>query len=279
MIERYVRDVFRRVERVAATTGRPFRDSATGQRFRRIYHLHIRKSAGTSLNVAFWKLCENTEAEGLRGRGYMLGPCRLPGLPGKLVFARHDGRLLQEGTYHVGYSHQPAWALDLPDDTFTVTIVRDPVRRLQSYYRYLLWVRREYGRAPDALRHAEPSWQDLLVEAEALGPIGSESLRHVLDRASAQHVMSQLWMFSEALDPAEAVERLRTCSAVLRTEHFAEDLAALGSRLGLPLHRFYERGYDYAGLPEPDGADLRAAREALEPEYVMLDRLSVAQVR
>lgn len=184
--------------------------------------------------------------------------------------------MLRDGRYHIGYSHQPAWLLDLPADTFTLTILRDPLRRLQSYYRYLLWVRRQYSRDFGDLRVAETGWQTLLTEAEALGLDGSESLRNLVERAPAQHVLNQLWMFSETLDPGEAAERIRACSAVLRTEYFAEDLAGLSTRLGIPLRVYHERGYDYSGLPEPTVEELAFAREALAAEYAMLDELGIS---
>lgn len=181
--------------------------------------------------------------------------------------------MLQEGYFHIGYSHEPSWVFKLPRDTFTLTIVRDPLRRLLSYYRYLLWVRRQYVQDPDLLKEAEPGWRGLLEEVEALGPVGGESLRTLIERAPAQHIVNQLWMFSENLNPVEAAERIRRCSVVLRTESYEEDLAGLAKRLNLPLRAFRERGYDYSGLPSPTPADLKAAREALAPEYEMFGYL------
>ena len=181
--------------------------------------------------------------------------------------------MLQEGLYHIGYSHEPSWAFELPDHTFTVTIVRDPLRRLQSYYRYLVWVRRQHMQNPDFLKEAEPGWRGLLEEVEALGPVGSESLKTLVERAPAQHVVNQLWMFSKGLDPAEAADGIRGCSAILRTESYDKDLAKLGERLNLPLRAFRERGYDYSEIPDPTPADLSAAREALEAEYEMFEHL------
>ena len=276
-MRRFTKRMLQRAEIMALTRGRPFYDRTTGRRYRRVYHFHVRKSAGTSLNTAFWKLCKDSEAQQLRGEGYLVGRCEAAGLPRKLVMARHDVSVLQGGRYHMGYSHQPCWGLELPSDTFTLTIIRDPLRRLQSYYRYLMWVRHAYTHTPEVLRVAEPSWQELLLEANALGPVGEESLQNLVERAAAKHVVTQLWMFSEELDPAEAAERIVACSAVMRTENFVADLAELGERLGLPLGNYRERSYDNSGIPAFTPADIAAARDALVPEYAMLDRLGLTQ--
>lgn len=274
MLSTYAERTIRRVKLHLATMGRPFQDADTGRRYKRIHHFHIRKTAGTSLNASFWRLCTDV-TEKPHGRGRFIGRSDIRRWPPRLVFVRQDERMLEEGRYHIGYSHEPSWAFELPDDTFTLTIVRDPLRRLQSYYRYLVWVRRQHMQTPDALKKAEPGWRGILAEAEALGPVGSESLKNLVERAPAQHVVNQLWMFSKELDPVEGAEGIRGCSAILRTESYEKDLARLSEQLNLPLRAFRERGYDYSEIPAPTPADLSVAREALAAEYEMFERLGL----
>lgn len=272
MMNTYAKRAIRRAKLHVATAGRPFQDADTGRRYKRIHHFHIRKTAGTSLNTSFWRLCDDAAGKP-HGRGRFTARSDVMRWPQRLVFVRQDEGMLQEGLYHIGYSHQPSWAFELPDDTFTLTIVRDPLRRLQSYYRYLVWVRRQHMHNPDFLKKAEPGWRGILEEAEALGPVGSESLKTLVERAPSEHVINQLWMFSKGLDPVEGAEGIRACSAVLRTENFEEDLSKLSTRLNLPLRAFRERGYDYSEIPAPTAAELAAAREALAPEYEMFEQL------
>src|SRR4051794_8460283 len=99
----------------------------------RVYHFHVRKSAGTSLNAAFWALggvdadvLTRSRAKRVEGNGH--------------VFVRGDSALIEGGEYLYGSSHTPAYLLDLPAETYTITILRDPVARFLSYYRYLRWV-------------------------------------------------------------------------------------------------------------------------------------------
>lgn len=199
-----------------------------------------------------------------------------PKAPHHLVIVRHDPDLLKSGQYHLGYSHQALWQLALPPSTFRLTVLRDPVRRLVSYYRYLLWTRREAGRNPERLRRLEGSWRDLLIEADAMGEAGRESIVTLAETAPPRHVSTQLWMFSEALDPLEAARNACTCHAILRTETFGDNVRQLAKRLSLPLQSCRERAYETASLPAPTPDELDHIRILLAPEYKMLahvDRL------
>lgn len=260
--------------RTAWSTRQPaFTDAETGERYHRIYHLHIRKTAGTSLNTALARIGDLGEERRLRGRGRLVLKGLAPNAPGHVVAVRHDPDLLNAGHYHLGYSHQALWQLSLPPSTFRLTVLRDPVRRLTSYYRYLLWTRRESRRNPERLKRLEPSWRDLLIEAEAMGEVGRESIVTLAETAPPRHASTQLWMFSKALDPLEAARKALTCHAILRTESFGNDVRQLADRLGLPIQPCRERAYDTASLPAPTADELAHIRTRLAPEYEMLDHV------
>ena len=218
---------------VLSTSRAAFVDGETGERYHRIYHLHIRKTAGTSLNTALARIGDLGEESRLRGRGRLILKGVAPRTPQHLVVVRHESSLLDVGQYHLGYSHRALWQLDLPPSTFRLTVLRDPVARLQSYYRYLLWTRREARRNPERLRRLEGSWRDLLVEAKAMGEVGHESIVTLAETAPPRHTLTQLWMFSETLDPLEAARNACTCHAILRTESFGNDIRQLAERLSL----------------------------------------------
>jgi hypothetical protein len=237
--------------------------------YKRVYHFHVRKTAGTSLNSAFWALGgldlqAMADSQLLEGNG--------------LRFVRGNPRLIEEGDYFFANSHQPAYALRLPPATFTVTILRDPASRAISYYSYLLWARSD---AADGDR--EPFLDEVLAESAFLGggsrrflsrlsPRGRErGFRDFLDRVPPSHLLTQLHMFSERLDPGEAAENALACSAVCFTETFREDLKALARELRLDLRERRERRFGEKAVLTDD--ELGLLRERLAPEYTMIDRV------
>jgi hypothetical protein len=235
--------------------------------YRRVYHFHVRKTAGTSLNSAFWALggldlramADRQEAEG-----------------NGLRFVRGSPRLIEAGDYFYANSHQPAHALTLPPGTYTITILRDPAARVVSYYRYLLWARRN----PNA-REEEPFIDEVLAESSLLDRHFSfrrreASFREFLERAPAEHLLAQLQMFSARLDPAEAAEGALACSATCFTETYPENLKWIGAELRLDLPEKRERSF--GEKVELTDAEHDMLRERLAPEYAMIERVHAGHV-
>jgi hypothetical protein len=237
--------------------------------FKRVYHYHVRKTAGTSLNSAFWALA-GLDLRTMADRQVAEG--------NGLKVVRGNPRLIEEGDYFFANSHQPAHTLRLPPSTFTVTILRDPASRAISYYSYLLW-----ARSGEASREREPFLDEVLAESAFLdgGPRGflarlsprrrEPTFRDFLDRVPPSHLLTQLHMFSERLDPAEAAERALACSAVCFTETFPEDLKALARELQLELEEKRERRFGEKAVLAEDERVLLGER--LAPEYAMIDRV------
>lgn len=228
----------------------------------RVYHFHVRKTAGTSLNAAFWALggldlramADRQEAEG-----------------NGLRFVRGNPRLIEAGDYFYANSHQPAHTLALPPDTYTITILRDPAARVLSYYRYLLWARRN----PDA-REAEPFIDEVVAESAFLDRRFSlrrreATFRDFLERVPAEHLLAQLHMFSASFDPGEAAANALACSATCFTETYPADLARIAAELRLDLAEMRERGF--GEKVELGEAERELLRERLAPEYAMIERV------
>lgn len=237
--------------------------------YKRVYHYHVRKTAGTSLNAAFWALA-GLDLRAMADRQVAEG--------NGLRVVRGNPRLIAEGDYFFANSHQPAHALRLPPATFTVTILRDPAARAISYYGYLLW-----ARSGEASRDREPFLDEVLAESAfldggrrgflaRLAPRRREvAFRDFLDRVPPSHLLTQLQMFSERMDPAEAAENALACSAVCFTETFPEDLKALAGELQLDLEEKRERRFGEKAVLTED--ELGLLRERLAPEYAMIDRV------
>lgn len=222
--------------------------------YRRIYCYHVRKTGGTSLHRSFMALGGEDPAN---------VHDRLAGSPGNrtisngLAFVAHSSELLEHGSYFYGWSHLPAHELRLPPDTFTVSILRDPVQRVCSHYQMLLYGTQ--GRYPFPHSPEERS----LVES---------GFGYFLDAVPPEDLLRQLFMFSETFDVGEAVERLGGCSHVFFTERYEAGLAELAEKLDVPLLMRRERmSAKHFELPASDLGRLKAL---LEPEYEMIARLT-----
>jgi hypothetical protein len=208
-----------------------------------------------------------------------------------LRFVRHDRELIEGGDYLFGYSHLSAHELTLPPDTFTVTILRDPIARVESYFRHLAW-----ARANPLAREREPSIDQLRVESRVGDGPGRRliwrfpprnrggRLRNTLwqrlpgrehmtvDRFLRQvepdRLMSQLFMFSSRLDPEEAAENILSCSSVCFTETFSADLRRLARTLDLDLVESREREFKHP--VHFSSVERERLRECLAKEYAML---------
>ncbi|MGH8920351.1 MAG: hypothetical protein ACRD0H_18805, partial [Actinomycetes bacterium] len=188
----------------------------------RVYQYHIRKSAGTSLVYAFFALAGEDPPEVERRL-----PARHFTTSGSSVFVEHDKRLSNRGNYFFGSSHIPAWDLDVPEGSFTVTVLRDPVDRVRSLWKYL----RDPGSDTGYAFPAPPEQRRWAAD-------GFEAF---LERVPAFHLLNQIHMFSRRGSVDEAAAQIRALSCVLRTDRFADDLSRLGQALRLPLTARSER--------------------------------------
>lgn len=222
--------------------------------YKRIYHYHIRKSAGTSINRAFFSL---TGQDGKLVHDTITSSGRHWGAFNEYVFVVHNKYLINSGEYFYGYSHSAQHELRVPKNTFTFTCLRDPVRRVISHYRMLM-----HYRANNLVPR--------LVRTE--GPWLGSNFGDFLDNIPKTHLLRQLYMFSKTFDIDEALENLDALSFVLRNEHFDDGIAELSSRLELPLKTLRSKsGYDEVRITDPEHARLR---ELMQPEYRMLARFS-----
>ena len=220
---------------------------------RRVYCHHIRKTAGTSLYLTFLGLGGEDPMDVWR----RIAAARLHRtVSGGLAFAANHREVLAEGAYYFGRSHRPATAQPLPADTFTITVLRDPVARVHSYFDYLV--------AGD-----DPSMPGRVGDEER--SIALDGFDRFLERVPNHDLLNQLAMFSGTLDVAEAADRIAACSAALTTEEFADGLATVGRRLDLTLEMKRSRVTGNRSVLTDRQRERLAHR--LEPEYELLRRL------
>jgi hypothetical protein len=137
-------------------------------------------------------------------------------------------RTIRQGDYFFGWSHIAAHRLTLPRATTTIALIRDPIARVLSYYRYLT---ANYTPQGDMTWRVQPDERAL----------AGNSFVDLLNRIPDELLCSQLYMFSAKFRIGEAAENILKCSAIMTTENYERDLRDLATTLGLPLGYMHER--------------------------------------
>lgn len=220
--------------------------------FRRVYLHHIRKTGGTSLNFSFFALA-GRDPKSLFSRMREDGQTELTECG--ITYVTRDKAKIEGGKYFYAFSHHPSHELRPPPDTFSITVLRDPIERVVSHYRML----RQYEELGVKKR-----W--LTVEREWLGG----SFREFVGNVPRHRLLNQLYTFSASLNVREALEALDRCSHVMHLDTFEQGMKALSEKLGLQLQSFHERPANFGFALDP--ADRSILVRELAPEFEFLAR-------
>ncbi len=221
--------------------------------YKRIYLVHIRKTGGTSLNNMFLAL--SGEDSSSLYKSLAEDPShRL--VSNGLVFVGWNKSHINNGNYFYAFSHSPLHQLRIPEDTFTVSCFRDPVKRVVSLYNMLM----------------DYKINDIDHPCMKLeGPWLGNSFQDFLNRIPKEYFLNQLYMFSESCDINEAVSRAKELSFYFFTDSFNDGIDALNQKSKLNLQPIHIRKPSFrADISENDLAELR---ERLQDEYEFLSQL------
>lgn len=149
----------------------------------------------------------------------------------------------------------PYWSLDLSEETYKFTCLRDPVERILSHYKMLKDYQEDQLQHPCMLR--EESWLGVDVV-------------DFINNVPKEHLLNQLYMFSKEYNIDEAIERLNEMNCVLFSDQLQVDLHRIANDLSLTLnyqHRHVSRERKFeAGLYD-------YLNELLGPEYELIRQL------
>ena len=219
--------------------------------FERIYFVHIRKTAGSSLNHMFLSLGGEDSMPIYRALSRSYAVQR----NGRIFVGWHKP-FIEQGNYYYAFSHEPFHALQLPEETFVFTCFRDPVSRVLSLYNML------YRLKTEGIDHPCMAEQ---------GPWLGNSFEDFLELTPRTHLLNQLYTFSASLDVNEALTRMKSLSFYFRMESFNEGVQGLNSMLGINLQPTHKKKAPYKA--EIANESLQRLRNLLEPEYRFLSSL------
>lgn len=176
-----------------------------------IYLYHIRKCGGRSLIFSLlWQLGNAPEIYAAICRGETM----------------HAGRKIAgwqprpDADAYLAWSHVGYDACVIPPGAFTVTVLRDPLARVVSYYGML----RMYEAGASGAASVAP---------EELQYLRGNNLREFVHALPKERLLRQLFMFSENFDVDQAAGRIRALSHYFRVEDYAAGLARLATKLGV----------------------------------------------
>lgn len=226
----------------------------TRDKSRPVYHIHIRKTAGTSINFSFiWK--DNLEKttqnyEKLAQNKYNRT------IINKQVVVGWNVKLINEGNYHYAFSHTPLHKLSLPKDVFKITCLRDPVRRVISHYNMLIYYR------ANNIQHACMQHDGLWL---------GKTFTDFLNKIPKEHLQNQIYMFSEKFDLNEALENILQCEQILFTEQLNNDIKTLENKLKRELPLSNQKKYGHSSTIGDE--EKNRLRDLLEPEYTFIESI------
>lgn len=223
--------------------------------FKNIYHFHIRKTGGSSINYMFLTL------SGLKGDVLIEKLSKKYNhslIINNQLYTGWNLDLLNKGNFYYGFSHYPFSMVKLKDSTYSFTIFRDPAKRVLSHYNMLL------GFIKNEINHpcmsSEKNW------------VGKNFLEF-LDRIPKNHLLTQLNMFSSSFDINEAVNNVKKLNNYFQLEDFDNCIKSLNKDLNLNLKKMHikKSKFEY----KIKDHELEYLKDLLKEEYKFLSLIGI----
>lgn len=194
--------------------------------FKRVYHHHLMKTGGTSLNKMFLNLSNSVEYQNSSLYDELMNQHDLRLVNNNWVYTSWNQLALSTGFWHYGWSHRPIYKTFLPSKTFIITSLRNPRERVYSRYKQLTKYCADGNHAHS--HHNQFKWMGSNFE-EYLQNIPQKEMCH------------QLFMFSKKLDVEEGINRLMSMNYIIDLNRFDEDIEEINGMLGLNLEPMHTR--------------------------------------
>ena len=183
----------------------PVYESSNSNEFKRIYHYHVPKTSGTSINAAFYESENLNYVPAIRKQFSNLFTRSIK-INGK-VFSDHNISLINKSAFYYSWSHYPLEDLDFKTDTYTFTSLREPGERIVSYYRFLDDINK--FKKDDNYKHMVHLLKNYKERFDEFIYYLPENIKY-----------AQLNMFSKKLDVDEAIENIKKVNHIIVDNNF-----------------------------------------------------------
>ena len=193
--------------------------------FQKIYHIHIQKTGGTSINLALLEQFSGGLLSGKESYSHLMKKTSIR--PAKIRSTAFSKALLNLGFYNFGFSHTPFYKLKFPKRTYTFTVLRDPYQRIYSRFKHL---------------KKDVKTNNINSYAEKKGEYNNlSSFEEYLDSLNSEDIIMQLSMFSKNKSVLEGIENLKKVSFVSNNENLVNLAYEIESTLGINIKISHSR--------------------------------------
>ncbi len=219
-----------------------------------IYHVHIRKNSGTTINFAFLSNANLLPVEDFYESIAKKPNHRL--IRNNKVFVGWNVNLINEGNFSYAFSHTPLHQLNLDPNIFVFTCLRDPAKRVISHYNMLRYYKINNINHPC-----------MKIEGKWLG----KNFDDFIVKLPKKHLLNQLFMFSNDFNIQEAIERLKKLDKIIYTETLNHGLKDLENLTGWKLPISNQKKYGFK--KELTSNQLLQLWKKLIPEYELIEKI------
>lgn len=170
--------------------------------YSRFLFLHNRKTGGTSFNEGLSKFFNYSNKDIDQFLDINRGNYFIKDFS---IFMGGNLDLINKNEFHIATTHLPAHALNIKDDTFTFTILREPVERFISHYKMLKQMI-ECNSNHGCLKEERFYYDDCIVKCALKMPIN--------------HRHAQLFSFSKEMNIKSAINRLNNLTIFDTIENY-----------------------------------------------------------
>jgi len=211
-----------------------------------IYYYHIRKTGGTSINTAFLELAQSD----LTNRYELLNSQKDNRLiMDNKVYITNNKLLAEYSPYFYAFGHRPLHKLNIPDNRFKFTCLREPISRFISLYKMIY----------ESYYNNENR-----IDYKSLYNCLGNGVVNFASKIPKNLLYEQIYMLSPHFDFDEGINNISKLNAILFTENLSAGFNELNSKLKINLK--YKHIRNSKSAYKPTDFEIEKLKQLLKPE-------------